>query len=295
MASVRPLPSVAAASPLLRLDRVGRRIGGRDVLAEVSLDLAPGRLTVVIGPNGAGKTTLLRLACGEIAPDSGSVDWEGVAISTRSAWWLATRRAVMSQSAEVGFSFAVADLVGLGFDAVGRRRSRTERSTAIEAALRAADVAALAARDVRTLSGGERQRVHFARALAQLDAGSRDGGGRALFLDEPVASLDLAHQIGLMEAARRIADRGVAVLAILHDLNLAASFADEIVALHDGRLAARGRPSEVITEALVERVFAVSPRGAGETRAPGVPVIAPQFFSPRGDLTRSRAPHGTTS
>ncbi len=287
------LPHAALSLPLLRLDRVGRRIGGRDILAEVSLELAPGRLTVVIGPNGAGKTTLLRIACGETSPDTGSVGWEGASIASRPAWWLATRRAVMSQSAEVGFPFAVADLVGLGFDAVGRRRSRAERTAAIETALAAADVARLAPRDVRTLSGGERQRVHFARALAQLDAGSRDGGGRALFLDEPVASLDLAHQIGLMEAARRIADRGVAVLAILHDLNLAASFADEIVALHDGRVAARGAPTEVITEALVERVFAVSPRGAGEARAPGVPVIAPQFFSPRGDLARSRAPLGT--
>ena len=270
-----------ASRPLMCLDRVGRRIGGRDILSEVSLDLVPGRLTVVVGPNGAGKTTLLRIASGEIAPDRGTVSWEGEPIAGRPAWWLAMRRAVMSQSSEIGFAFAVADLVGLGFDAVGRRRRPEARRAAIGAALDAADIGPLAARDVRTLSGGERQRAHFARALAQLAAGAGDGARRALFLDEPVASLDLAHQIGLMEAARRVADEGVAVLAVLHDLNLAASFADEVIALHEGRLAARGEPAAVITEALVERVFAVTARGPGRARAPTVPVIAPQFFSAR--------------
>ena len=270
-----------AIRPVLELDRVGRTIGGRAVLSEVSLALTPGRLTVVVGPNGAGKTTLLRIASGETAPDHGGVGWEGEPIAGRPAWWLAARRAVMTQSSEIGFSFPVAELVGLGFDAVGRRRARADRLAAIEAALEAADVAALAGRDVRTLSGGERQRVHFARALAQLEAGRAECERRALFLDEPVASLDLAHQIGLMEAARRIADGGVAVLAILHDLNLAATFADEIVALHDGRLAARGSPAAVVTEALIERVFAVAPRPPGRRPAEGVPVVAPQFFAVR--------------
>ena len=267
------------AAPLVALDRIGRRLAGRDLLADLSLDLAPGRLTVVVGPNGAGKTTLMRVACGEIAPDAARVVWEGEPIAGRPAWWLAMRRAVMSQSAEIGFPFPVAELVGLGFDAVGRRRPQRDRVAAIEAALVAADVDHLVERDVRTLSGGERQRVHFARALAQLAAGRLDGGGRALFLDEPVASLDLAHQIGLMQAARRIADEGVAVLAILHDLNLAAAFADEIVALHAGRLAARGRPEAVITEAMVERVFGVVPRPPGDRPAARVPVVVPQIFA----------------
>lgn len=248
-----------ASAPVLRLDHVGHRIAGRAIVDDVSLSLAAGRLTVIVGPNGAGKTTLLRLASGETVAESGRVVWNGTDVRDLPVWRLAAIRAVMSQSTEIGFSFPVAEVVGLGFDGVGRR-SPGARLAAVARALEIADVGHLAARDVLTLSGGERQRVLFARALAQLEAGRAEGAPRALLLDEPVASLDLSHQIALMESARAVADGGVAVLAILHDLNLAAAFADTIVVLHAGRIAAEGPPREVVTDAVLAHVFGLARR-----------------------------------
>lgn len=248
-----------ASAPVLRLDHVGHRIAGRAIVDDVSLSLAAGRLTVIVGPNGAGKTTLLRLASGETVAESGRVVWNGTDVRDLPVWRLAAIRAVMSQSTEIGFSFPVAEVVGLGFDGVGRR-SPGARLAAVARALEIADVGHLAARDVLTLSGGERQRVLFARALAQLEAGRAEGTPRALLLDEPVASLDLSHQIALMESARAVADGGVAVLAILHDLNLAAAFADTIVVLHAGRIAAEGTPREVVTDAVLAHVFGLARR-----------------------------------
>jgi len=280
---VSPLSSASLPSPppVLRLDRVGRRIGGRSVVDDVSLCLEAGRMTVVVGPNGAGKTTLLRLASGEVAATSGHVAWNGVALGDLPVWRLAAIRAVMSQSTEIGFSFPVAEVVGLGFDGVGRRRSSARRLAAVARALETADVGHLAARDVLTLSGGERQRVLFARALAQLEAGAATGEPRALLLDEPVASLDLSHQIALMESARAIADGGVAVLAILHDLNLAAAFADSVVVMHAGRIAAEGTPREVVTDAVLGRVFGLVRHEPPGASADGVPLVTPRNWRVR--------------
>lgn len=265
-----------AREPVLRLDRVGLDVAGRAVVDEVSLTLPAGSLTVVVGPNGAGKTSLLRLASGEVRPSRGRVFWNGEDVRAVPVWRLAAIRAVMSQSTEIGFSFSVAEVVALGFDGVGRRARPETRLAAIGRALATADVGHLAGRDVRTLSGGERQRVLFARALAQLDAGAAVVADRALLLDEPVASLDLAHQITLMERARAVADEGVAVLAILHDLNLAATFADRMVALGAGRVAAAGPPEAVLTEATLAEVFTVAPRRS--RAAPLVIPVVPQTW-----------------
>ncbi len=266
--------------PVLRLERVGHRIGARDIVDDVSLTLSAGHLVVVVGPNGAGKTSLLRLASGETRARTGRVVWNGVDVHDLPVWRLAAIRAVMSQSTEIGFSFPVAEVVGLGFDGVGRR-SPASRVAAVARALETADVGHLAARDVLTLSGGERQRVLFARALAQLEAGRASGEPRALLLDEPVASLDLSHQIALMESARAVADDGVAVMAILHDLNLATAFADTIVVMQAGRIAAQGTPREVVTDAVLARVFGLGRRrlDAAVSDADGraaIPLVTPR-------------------
>jgi iron complex transport system ATP-binding protein len=257
--------------PVLRIAAAGLVVAGRAILDGVDLELARGRLTVVVGPNGAGKTSLLRLAAGDVAPSSGRVRWNGIDVADLPVWRLAALRAVMSQSTEVGFAFTVAETIALGLDGVGRRLpAHARRSLVATAALRA-DVGDLLGRDVRTLSGGERQRVLFARALAQLDAAATIEPVRALLLDEPVSSLDLPHQLALMEAARRVADDGVAVLAILHDLNLAASFADTVVAMRGGRIVGRGRPEAVLDDALLADVFGLAPRPAALAPRPIVP------------------------
>ncbi|MFT3952922.1 MAG: hypothetical protein QM722_00250 [Piscinibacter sp.] len=166
----------------------------------------------------------------------------------------------------------------IGIDSVGRALPRAERDRLIAEALEAADITHLAGRGYQNLSGGEQQRVQFARTFAQLPPAGRFGERQVLFLDEPVASLDLAHQIALMESAARLAAEGVAVIAVLHDLNLAATFADRILVMHGGRAAALGRPAEVITRARIAEIFGVDL--AREAAVAGeLPVVLPQNYA----------------
>lgn len=260
-----------AEAPILTLEVVSLTVGGRRLVDAVDLELRPGTLTVLVGPNGAGKTSLLRIAAGEVRADGGRVLWDGVDLRDIPVHRLAAIRTVMSQSTEVGFSFRVEEVVELGVAGIGRRLPEERRGSIVAAAMIAADVAGLVGRDVRSLSGGERQRVLFARSLAQLEAGARVVERRALFLDEPVASLDLSHQIALMEAAARVARGGVAVLAVLHDLNLAAAHADRIAAMRDGRIVRVGPPEAVLDDALLADVFSLAPRRPQIAGRPIVP------------------------
>ncbi|MFY8115539.1 MAG: heme ABC transporter ATP-binding protein [Rhabdaerophilum sp.] len=263
-------------SIVLRAERAGYRSGRRWLVEEAELVLEAGTLTVVIGPNGAGKSTLLRLMSGELAPNQGVVTSLGQPLARVPAWQMAARRVVMAQSGRLAFPFRVHEVVALGILAVGRRLDRTERDSLVERSLQAADMLALAERDFQTLSGGEQQRVHFARALCQLEAARRIENQQVLMLDEPIASLDLEHQFALMDAARALTrrpDSPVAVMAILHDLNLAACYADDLVVLNRGRIAAQGPVPEILDEALLADVFGVR---LAITRQHGLPVILPQ-------------------
>lgn len=277
----------ASPAPVLALDGVAHHLDGRAVVDGVSLALVPGEVVVVVGPNGAGKTSLIRLAAGEVHPTRGRVLWNGTEAWRLPPHRLAATRAVMSQATSIGFPFPVEAVVALGFDCIGRRRSSAARSEAVARAIEAADIAHLVGRDVRTLSGGERQRTLFARALAQLDAGAAEVPQRALLLDEPVAALDLSHQIALMERTRALAATGVAVLAILHDLNLAAAFADRIVVMAAGRIAAEGAPAAVVTEAVLAEVFRIVPRAEADRPGAAVPVISPRHWHVAGPHHRS--------
>jgi len=243
---------------------------GRTILVPTDLALAAGELTVVIGPNGAGKSTLLRVLAGEIAPASGTVLYGGTPVAAMPPWRLAAKRAVLPQSAQLAFPFTVAEVVRLGLDGAG---NAAERMDMMRRALAAADVAHLAGRNYQTLSGGEQQRVQFARVLGQLMVGGRREKHLALFLDEPVASLDLRHQLGLLEHARRLAGEGVAVLAILHDLNLAAAYGDRLVVMKAGAVFADGSPEKVLTDALLRDVFNVQ---LNVGAVPATPFVLPR-------------------
>ncbi|WP_439575098.1 heme ABC transporter ATP-binding protein [Phreatobacter sp.] len=244
----------------------------------VSLSLSAGELLVIVGPNGAGKTSLTRLLTGEVTPSSGTVLLGTEPLGAIPAWRLAARRAVMPQAARLAFPFTVGEVVRIGIDGVGRALPRATREGIIAEALSAADVGNLLARSYQTLSGGEQQRVQFARTLAQLRAGRRDGSAQLLFLDEPVASLDLAHQIALMESAASLAREGIAVVAVLHDLNLAATFADRVLVMSRGQTHALGAPAEVLTRRLVREVFGVD-LARDEARVAGLPVVLPQNYA----------------
>jgi iron complex transport system ATP-binding protein len=261
--------------PILSGRGIGFLAGGRSLVAEASIDLLPGTTTILIGPNGAGKSTLLKLLTGEIAPAAGEIRIEGEPLHAIPAWRLACQRAVMAQHARLAFPFSVYEVARLGVDGIGRALPRPRREAIVAECLAAAGVFDLAARRYQTLSGGEQQRVQFARVLCQLEAGRSVAERQVLFLDEPIASLDLCHQLALLDMARSIASRGVAVLVVLHDLNLAVTYADHLVVMDRGRIIAQGPPAQTLDDALLQQVFRVD-LSLSRAPAPGTPFLLPQ-------------------
>jgi iron complex transport system ATP-binding protein len=243
-------------SAVLEAVGVGLRIGRTALLDDVTLRLDPGELCAVVGPNGAGKTSLLRVLGGELKPTAGRVLLEGRPLHGLPPWRLAMRRAVMPQATSLDVPFTAVEVVRLGVEGVGRARRGPERERLAASALERVGLGAFGSRLYQTLSGGERQRVHAARALAQLEAGA-SGEPQILLLDEPTASLDLRHQFDLLAEARRVACGGAAVLAVLHDLQLASAFADRVVVMAQGRIAASGPPAEVLTRETIRGTFRV--------------------------------------
>ena len=169
------------------------------------------------------------------------------------------------------FPFTVADVVRMG---APHARDRDIRDL-VDGALAELELSDLADRQITTLSGGEQQRAHFARVLVQLAHGRQYGGGDILLLDEPTTGLDLRHQLCMMEAVSRRTRDGVLVVAVFHDLNLAALFAKRVIVLNHGRIDCDGRPDETITDKMLKRVFGVV-AAVGQAPAPGVPFVLPQ-------------------
>ena len=230
-------------------------IGGKAILHGVTLAVAPGEVVAILGPNGAGKSTLLRVLSGSLQPSEGHVTLDGRPLASWPPQILARRRAVLPQSASLSFPFRAADVVQLGRSPFVGLTARDQDLAIVEDALAETEVEHLADRDYTTLSGGERQRVHLARVLAQIWPTEMSDDPRYLLLDEPTASLDLSHQHETLRIARRFAERGTAVVAILHDLNLAAMHADRLCILRAGAMAAEGTPHRVLTEDRIADLF----------------------------------------
>ncbi len=235
---------------MLDIAKLSVRLGKRSILQDVSLQAHAGEVLVICGANGAGKSTLIKAVLGEV-PCTGTIRLNGHDIATARPDALASLRAVLPQETEVAFSFTLGDIVTMGREA-GDFSSRPE----IDAlALAAVGLHGREGDDFRSLSGGERQRGHLARALAQVWEPVGPEGPRWLMLDEPVASLDLGHQLQIMHLARRFADAGGGVLAIMHDLNLSAMFADRMAFLINGKLEAVGPPAQVMQRGLLESAY----------------------------------------
>lgn len=235
-------------------------LGGTPILTEVDLDLRRGEVTVLVGPNGAGKSTLFGVLAGDIAPLAGTVriiagspaaggsaSRELADVSALRPKELSRRRAVQMQDSRLAFSFTARDAVEMGRAPWAGTPEEERDDEVIAAALAAGEVTHLAARQVPSLSGGERSRVAFARLLAQET--------EILLLDEPTAALDIRHQEHVIAAARARARAGATVMVIVHDLSLAAAYADRIVLLEGGRVRAVGSPAEVLTAELVSEVY----------------------------------------
>ncbi|MGJ7494298.1 heme ABC transporter ATP-binding protein [Variovorax sp. RT4R15] len=233
------------------------RIGARTLLAGANVDLVPGRVTAILGPNGAGKSTLLSLLGGQRKPTQGKVLLDNRPLDAYTPAALALRRALMPQESAVAFDFSSQEIVALG-RFPHRLMPGDDEDHIIAAAMALTDVSALAPRILNTLSGGEKARVHMARALAQLWHPRPDGAGRWLLLDEPTAALDIAHQHAAMRLLRVWAARGVGVVAVLHDLNLALRYADEVVVVSAGCATIQGAAVAVLQPALIESVWALA-------------------------------------
>lgn len=245
-------------------------VGRALLLDDVDLSIAPGETLAIVGPNGAGKSTLLRLLSGDLSPTKGTVLLRERNIHAWSSTELALRRVMLSQHVTVSFPFTVQEIVAMG----SGRQSGTASSATIDAAIDEVGLNAFRHRELPTLSGGEQQRAHFARILVQLACGESTSGPGILLLDEPTSSLDLRHQIALVESSRQRARNGTAVVAVLHDLNLAARFADRIVVLRKGKIFADGMPAETITRDMLQRVFHID--ATVDRTIEGLPFILPQ-------------------
>jgi iron complex transport system ATP-binding protein len=226
----------------------------RNLVSGVDLEIRSGEVLAVLGPNGAGKSTLFRLLTGEIDPSAGTVEVDGKKRSTLPPLEQAQRCAVMPQQCEIPFPLTVEEVVLMGRTPYfGWSERPIDKKIAAEAMQRL-DLAGMEQRQYPTLSGGEKQRVQFARALAQLGEPA-EWPGKYLFLDEPASSLDLKHQHDLFRLTRELAQGGVGVFAVLHDLNLAALYADRLLLLQRGSVVICDGPEVVLDPVRIEAVF----------------------------------------
>ena len=226
-------------------------IGDRDILSKVSFEAMDGCITALVGPNGAGKTTLLRTLAGDGDASQGEVWLNGKTLRDYSLKELARARSVMTQSIDIAFNFSVLEILEMAWMSGPRENFLSYLN-------RMADELGLALfldRSFRSLSGGEKQRVLFARAVLQITANSSGRAGRFVLLDEPTSSLDIAYELQLLASCANLAQQGVGVLVVLHDLNLAAKFADQIVLLDQGKRVRAGSPAEVLQPDLLSEVY----------------------------------------
>lgn len=229
---------------------VSLAVDGRALLSDVDLAVRPGELVAFIGPNGAGKSTALSVLAGDVTPDAGTATIDGRLLTSIRVQELGRLRSVLLQQKGVSFSYPVREVVAMGRMPWSRLPSDGADATddeIVAAALASTDTAHLADRDVTTLSGGELARVSLARVLAQRC--------RVVLLDEPTDALDIGHQEQVLALAAGLAADGAAVLAVLHDLNLAAAYADRVVLLAGGRVVADGAPRDVLTGERLSAVY----------------------------------------
>ena len=236
------------------------RVGSKVLISDITASFAPGGLHLIVGPNGAGKSTLVKVLARLLRPQEGKVEYEGTDVSAASEAELAKRRAVLSQAIEIAFPLTVREVVMMGrYPHFSGRPGPTDERI-VDEVMQHFDVEEFKQRYYQTLSGGERQRVNFARVLAQLWRDGSVDSCRYLFLDEPLTFLDIRHQIDFMKRIRSFTvGANVVTVGVVHDLNLAARFADQILMLNGGRIVAHGTPTEVLTTARIHEVFGVEP------------------------------------
>ncbi|APX14078.1 heme ABC transporter ATP-binding protein [Tateyamaria omphalii] len=248
--------------------------GRKTVIQDLDADAVPGALTAIVGPNGSGKSTLIKAISGDLTFD-GHITLNGTDVATAQPWHLAGLRGVLPQASTLAFPFHAIEVVRIGLSA-GPDADHEHRA---EAALARVGLAGYANRYYQELSGGEQQRVQLARVLAQVWSPGTADGPRWLMLDEPVSNLDIAHQLQVMTIARNFARAGGGVVAVMHDLNLTALFADHVLVMAEGQLLAAGHPIDVMTDEVLSHAYGCHLR-VNTAPPDAVPYILPHCAAP---------------
>ena len=241
---------------MLRTENIFYSIGKKLILSNINTEFHPGEFNMILGPNGSGKSTFLKIFSGELHSTDGEVYYDNKKIRSIKTEELAKFRAVMSQQPELSFPLTVDEVVMMGrYPHFNFSPNKKDESICDEVIGRM-NLHSFRDRNYLTLSGGEKQRVQYARVLAQIWEQPQNGC-RYLFLDEPLASLDIKYQQEFLQIAREFARTGTVLIAVLHDINLAIQFADRLFMLKEGNLVAHGKPKEVLSSELIKNVFDV--------------------------------------
>ncbi|NKI57764.1 heme ABC transporter ATP-binding protein [Labrenzia sp. PO1] len=249
----RTIENGTALAPDLVVEQVSVSAGKTRIVQDLSFHAKAGEVLAIIGPSGSGKTTLMKAMTGEL-PYSGGITLAGLEVGGLSPEVLAAMRGVLPQASQISFPLNVAEVVGLGL--TSSRRERSFRARRIAEALAKVGLSGFEGRSYQELSGGEQQRVQLARVLCQVwDPLPQEGLPHWLFLDEPVSSLDIKHQVQIMQLAADYAKRGGGVVAVMHDLNLTAAFADRVLVMQGGRRLAFGTRDEVMQAELLSKAY----------------------------------------
>jgi len=239
---------------MLKTENISFSVGKKQILKNVSASFLPGEFNMILGPNGSGKSTFLKIFSGEINKFQGIVLYDDKKIKELRKEELAKKRAVMSQQADLGFPLLVEEVVLMGryphFTFDPNKKDITICNEVIERM----NLVEFKERNYLTLSGGEKQRVQYARVLAQVWEKPTDGY-RYLFLDEPLNSLDISYQHEFLQSAVELMKEHTVLIAVMHDINLAAHYADNLFFLKEGEMVVHGRPKDILTENIIEQVF----------------------------------------
>ena len=231
------------------------KIDGGEIVNDINIEVFPGKILALIGPNGAGKSTILKLLSGDVKPTSGVVKYNDINISNIPFVDRAHIRGVMSQSQTIAFDFSVLEIIEMGWLHSDHDYYTSFYPDVLKQIIEDCELQHLADRKFNTLSGGEQKRVHFARVLLQLWIPEGDIHPRFMLLDEPLANLDIYHELKMLEIIKKHLSKNIGVLLILHDLNTASKFADNIVLMKNGTIMKNGSTIEVLTESILSETY----------------------------------------
>lgn len=239
----------------IKSESMSLEIDGGEIVNDINIEVFPGKVLALIGPNGAGKSTILKLLSGDVKPTSGVVKYNDINISNIPFVDRAHIRGVMSQSQTIVFDFSVLEIIEMGWLHSDHDYYTSFYPDVLKQIIEDCELQHLVDRKFNTLSGGEQKRVHFARVLLQLWIPEGDIHPRFMLLDEPLANLDIYHELKMLEIIKRHLSKNIGVLLILHDLNTASKFADNIVLMKNGTIVKNGSTIEVLTESILSETY----------------------------------------